>query len=157
MYDEKTFNNYIFWLKVKRIVLVILFSIAGAIAGIVISDFIVNILNSDAKYRILIIIVSTLIFFAMSLLCTTGTGEKVQEGYWKMAMLRKLTIISKKLDVLVEENDNKVAGLLAAPSKSQKSTNKSKKSTLKNFEDLDDDDEIEDDNDEEDDSKNEED
>ena len=74
-----------------------------------------------------------------------------------MAMLRKLTIISKKLDVLVEENDNKVAGLLAAPSKSQKSTNKSKKSTLKNFEDLDDDDEIEDDNDEEDDSKNEED
>ncbi len=142
MYDEKTFNNYIFWLKVKRIVLVILFSIAGAIAGIVISDFIVNILNSDAKYRILIIIVSTLIFFAMSLLCTTGTGEKVQEGYWKMAMLRKLTIISKKLDILVDENDNKIAGLLAEPKKSEKKSvfKSTKKSTIKDFDAIDDDD-----------------
>ena len=142
MYDEKTFNNYIFWLKVKRIVLVILFSIAGAIAGIVISDFIVNILNSDAKYRVLIIIVSTLIFFAMSLLCTTGTGEKVQEGYWKMAMLRKLTIISKKLDILVDENDNKIAGLLAEPKKSEKKTvlKSTKKSTIKDFDAIDDDD-----------------
>jgi hypothetical protein len=142
MYDEKTFNNYIFWLKVKRIVLVILFSIAGAIAGIVISDFIVNILNSDAKYRVLIIIVSTLIFFAMSLLCTTGTGEKVQEGYWKMAMLRKLTIISKKLDILVDENDNKIAGLLAEPKKSEKKSvfKSTKKSTIKDFDAIDDDD-----------------
>lgn len=151
MYDEKTFGNYIFWLKVKRVVLIILFSVAGAIAGIVISDFVVNILESAAKYRVLIIIVSTLIFFAMSLLCTTGTAEKVQEGYWKMTMLRKLTIISKKLDVLVEENDNKVAGLLAPP-KSQKSYSKAKKSTLKNFDDMDDDDEPDIDSSDEDDS-----
>ena len=142
MYDEKTFNDYIFWLKVKRIVLVILFSIAGAVAGIVISDFIVNILGSNAKYRILITVVSTLIFFAMSLLCTTGTGEKVQEGYWKMAMLRKLTIISKKLDILVDENDNKIAGLLVEPKKSEKKTilKSTKKSTIKDFDAIDDDD-----------------
>ena len=142
MYDEKTFNNYIFWLKVKRIVLVILFSIAGAVAGIVISDFIVNILGSNAKYRILITVISTLIFFAMALLCTTGTGEKVQEGYWKMAMLRKLTIISKKLDILVDENDNKIAGLLAEPKKSEKKTilKSTKKSTIKDFDAIDDDD-----------------
>lgn len=142
MYDEKTFNDYIFWLKVKRIVLVILFSIAGAVAGIVISDFIVNILGSNAKYRILITVISTLIFFAMALLCTTGTGEKVQEGYWKMAMLRKLTIISKKLDILVDENDNKIAGLLAEPKKSEKKTilKSTKKSTIKDFDAIDDDD-----------------
>ena len=142
MYDEKTFNDYIFWLKVKRIVLVILFSIAGAVAGMVISDFIVNILGSNAKYRILITVISTLIFFAMALLCTTGTGEKVQEGYWKMAMLRKLTIISKKLDILVDENDNKIAGLLAEPKKSEKKTilKSTKKSTIKDFDAIDDDD-----------------
>ena len=142
MYDEKTFNDYIFWLKVKRIVLVILFSIAGAVAGIVISDFIVNILGSNAKYRILITVVSTLIFFAMSLLCTTGTGEKVQEGYWKMAMLRKLTIISKKLDILVDENDNKIAALLAETKKSEKKSafKSTKKSTIKDFDAIDDDD-----------------
>lgn len=147
MYDEKTFSDYLFWLKVKRIVLIILFSVAGAIAGIVISDFVVNILESSAKYRVLIIIVSTMIFFAMSLLCTTGTAEKVQEGYWRMAMLRKLTIISKKLDVLVEENDHRVVGLLAEP-KDSKSSNKTKKSSgVKDFDDDDDDEKIEEDSD----------
>ena len=145
MYDEKTFSNYLFWLKVKRIVLIILFSVAGAIAGIIISDFVVNILMSASKYRILIITVSTMIFFAMALLCTTGTAEKVQEGYWRMAMLRKLTIISKKLDVILEENDHRVVGLLAEP-KDNKSSNKTKKTSgIKDFDD--DDEKIEEDSD----------
>lgn len=153
MYDEKTFSNYLFWLKVKRIVLIILFSVAGAIAGIIISDFVVNILMSASKYRILIITVSTMIFFALALLCTTGTAEKVQEGYWRMAMLRKLTIISKKLDVLVEENDHRVVGLLAEP-KGDKSSSKTKKSSgIKDFDD--DDEKLEDDSDDVDESDDE--
>ena len=100
---------------------------------------------SASKYRILIITVSTMIFFAMALLCTTGTAEKVQEGYWRMAMLRKLTIISKKLDVILEENDHRVVGLLAEP-KDNKSSNKTKKTSgIKDFDD--DDEKIEEDSD----------
>ena len=46
----------------------------------------------------IIITISTLLFFAISLLVTAGTAKEVQDGYWKIAVLRKLTVISKKLD-----------------------------------------------------------
>lgn len=101
MYDENTFQNYIFWLKVKRVFLMILFSIIGAIVGIVLSQFLVDVLKVlDPIFKIIIIIVSTLLFFGISLLLTANVGRDVQEGYWKMAVLRKLTVISKKLDYL---------------------------------------------------------
>ena len=101
MYDENTFQNYIFWLKVKRVFLMILFSIIGAIVGIVLSQFLVDVLKVlDTIFKAIIIIVSTLLFFGISLLLTANVGRDVQEGYWKMAVLRKLTVISKKLDYL---------------------------------------------------------
>ncbi|MBO5397312.1 MAG: hypothetical protein J6A36_00025 [Clostridia bacterium] len=101
MYDENTFQNYIFWLKVKRVFLMVLFSIIGAIVGIVLSQFLVDVLKVlDSIFKVIIIIVSTLLFFGISLLLTANVGRDVQEGYWKMAVLRKLTVISKKLDYL---------------------------------------------------------
>ena len=101
MYDENSFKNYIFWLQVKRVFLMIIFSIIGAFVGILLSQFLVDLLLViDAGYKAIIITGCTLLFFALSLLLTAGTGKEVQEGYWKMAVLRKLTVISKKLDYL---------------------------------------------------------
>ncbi len=100
MYDENTFKNYIFWIKVKRIFLMAVFSIIGAFIGVAISQLVVNILLFDPIFRVMIITISTLLFFAISLLITTNTGKEVQDGYWKIAVLRKLTVISKKLDAL---------------------------------------------------------
>lgn len=97
MYNEKSFENYIFWTKVRRIFLILLFSIIGCLLGIFISDIIQTITINDS-YRIIIIFISTLSFFALSLLLTIGTAREVQDGYWKMAVLRKLTVMSKKLD-----------------------------------------------------------
>lgn len=105
MYNENSFNNYIFWIKVKRIFFMLIFSILGAIVGFFISDYIINVLLFDSVFRIIIIAISTLLFFAISLLITANTGKEVQDGYWKIAVLRKLTVISKKLDNL-EKLDN---------------------------------------------------
>lgn len=106
MYDESSFKNYIFWLKVKRVFLMILFAIIGAFIGIVLSQFLIDVLLVlDSNFRVVIIGASTLLLFGISLLLTAGTGKEVQEGYWKMAVLRKLTVISKKLDYL-ENLDN---------------------------------------------------
>jgi hypothetical protein len=52
-----------------------------------------------STYNTWIVIISTLIFFAMSLLITAGTGKQVQDGYWKIAVLRKLTVIQKNLEL----------------------------------------------------------
>lgn len=107
MYDESSFQNYIFWLKVKRIFLMILFSIVGATIGVVLSQFLIDVLNLvSSVFKIIIIIVSTLLFFGISLLITANVGRDVQEGYWKMAVLRKLTVISKKLDYLEKLDTN---------------------------------------------------
>lgn len=97
MYDENSFQNYIFWLKVKRVFMMALFSIIGAIIGIIINTFAFNI---GDELKPLIIAGCTLLFFGISLLFTANVGRDVQEGYWKMAVLRKLTVISKKLDAL---------------------------------------------------------
>lgn len=103
MYDENSFKNYIFWLQVRRVFLIILFSIIGCALGVVLSQFLVDVLLFQTS-KVLIIIISTIIFFAMSLLITVGTSKEIQEGYWKMAVLRKLTVIGKKLDCLENLN-----------------------------------------------------
>lgn len=101
MYDENTFQNYIFWLKVKRVFLMIVLSIVGALIGILLSQFLIDVLLVVASsLRAVIIAASTLLFFGISLLMTINVSKDVQEGYWKMAVLRKLTVISKKLDYL---------------------------------------------------------
>lgn len=106
MYDENSFKNYIFWLQVKRVFLMVVFSIVGAFIGILLSQFFIDVLLVLASsFKPVIIAISTLLFFCISLLLTAGTGKEVQDGYWKMAVLRKLTVISKKLDYL-ENLDN---------------------------------------------------
>lgn len=106
MYNENSFLSYISGLKVRRVFFMIVFSIIGALVGVLLSDFIVDVLMFGAFFRILIIVISTLLFFAMSLLFTINTAKDIQEGYWKVALLRKLTVISKKLDSLDSLNIN---------------------------------------------------
>lgn len=99
MYNEKTFLNYIFWTKVKRVFIILAFSIAGCFLGIFISDMVQTLTLSDES-RVKIISISTIIFFLISLLITLNTSREIQNAYWKVAVLRKLTVMSKKLDNL---------------------------------------------------------
>lgn len=101
MYSEKTFKNYIFWIQVKRVVLILLISAIGAAIGLLASELCESILRSN-QYNVYIIVGSTIFMFLLSLLLTTNTGKEVQDGYWKIAVLRKLTSIQK----LIEENNS---------------------------------------------------
>ena len=108
MYSEKKFKNYIFWLQVKKVFIIIVLSCLGSALGVLIG----KILESAAQitsFNNLIIIISTIIFFLIALLLTTGTSRQVQDGYWKIAVLRKLTVIQKSLELNNEllKNSNK--------------------------------------------------
>ena len=106
MYNEKSFKNHIFWMKVKRVFLILVFAMAGALAGVMISDVVINVLFLNILYRTPIIVVATLLMISLALLLTAGTGAAVQDAYWKMALMRKVIVISKKLDnVSVVAND----------------------------------------------------
>lgn len=100
MYDEDTFNRHIFWMKFKRVFLLIFFSIIGCIIGIFLSAYLIELLFLPENIRIPIIAGFTLIFFFITLSSTAKISKDIQDGYWKIAVLRKLTLISKKLDSL---------------------------------------------------------
>ena len=107
MYDENSMKSHIFWLKFRRVFLLIFFTIIGTSLGVVISDYIVNILLFPSFLRIIIVVVSSVLFLAFALLITANTGKEVQDGYWKIAVYKKLVIISKKLDNLDSEENQK--------------------------------------------------
>ena len=116
MYSEKSFKNYIFWVQVKRVFLIIILSCLGAAIGVLIGKILESALQETA-FNNAIIAVSTVIFFLISLLLTVGTGEKVQDGYWKIAVLRKLTVIQKNLEVnneLLKNTDKSIRNNLSS-------------------------------------------
>lgn len=100
MYNEDSYSRHLTWVKVKRVFFMILFSIIGCVLGVIISSFVVTVLLYDQMLRPIIIAISTILFFFLSLFCTSNTAKEVQDGYWKVALLKKLTAISKKLDSL---------------------------------------------------------
>ncbi len=108
MYNEDSYIRHLTLLKIKKVFSMILFSIIGCIIGVLISSFIVTILMYDAILSPIIIAISTLLFFFISLLSTGNTSREIEDGYWRIAVLRKLTLISKKLDSLekLEKLDN---------------------------------------------------
>ena len=143
MYNENSFLSYISGLKVRRVFFMVVFSIIGALVGVLLSDFFVDILMFGAFFRIVIIVISTLLFFAISLLLTINTAKDIQEGYWKVALLRKLTVISKKLDSLENLNTDSlksefaelVSEELSTPTKNTKKTKQTEKDSGENEED----------------------
>lgn len=100
MYDEDSFSKHIFWMKFRRVFLLIFFSIIGCIIGIILSSYLIELLFLPQNIRIPIIAGATLIFFFITLFSTYKINKDIQDGYWKIAVLRKLTLISKKLDAL---------------------------------------------------------
>lgn len=117
MYNENSFKNYIFWIKVKRIFFMIIFSVLGCIIGIATSQLIIDVLLFDTVFKPILIAVFTLLFFSISLLITANTGKEVQDGYWKIAVLRKLSAISKKLDSPNEAPSKNLDNINTKPNK----------------------------------------
>ena len=107
MYDENSMRSHIFWIKFRRVFLLLLFTLIGTALGVVISDYIVNILMFHQNFRILIVSISAVIFLSISMLLTANTGKEIEDGYWKIAVYKKLAVISKKLDNLENPNSTK--------------------------------------------------
>lgn len=109
MYDENSMKSHIFWIKFRRIFLLLVLTIIGTALGVVISDYIVNILMFHQNFRIIIVSASAVLFLSLALLLTANTGKEIEDGYWKIAVYKKLAIISKKLDNLETNNSNKTS------------------------------------------------
>lgn len=106
MYNEKSYKKHLFWISAKRVFLIILFTIVGTALGIVISEYMVDILLFSSNLRNIIIIASGLLFLIISLLLTANTGKEIYDGYWRIAVFNELTTISEKLSNIDEKIQN---------------------------------------------------
>ena len=116
MYSEKAYKNYIFWVQVKRIVVIILLSCIGAAIGVLIGKVLESTVQVS-EYNNAITAGCTIFFFLLALLLTVGTGKEVQDGYWKVAVLRKLTVIQKNLELnneLLKNTDKSIKDNLSS-------------------------------------------
>ena len=112
MYSENSYKNYIFWLKFKQIFLMIVFSIVGCVVGRFIGQYLVEVLLLPATSLYISVTVGTLLMFSIAAGMTSGTARDVQDAYWKIAVLRKLTVISKKLDNIPEDTKKEIKNIV---------------------------------------------
>ena len=105
MYDENSMKKHIFWLKARRIFFIILFTAIGSAIGAIISSYFIDILLFTKGLAIVVVAITTSLFLSIALLITANTGKEVADGYWKIAVYKKLAIISKKLDNLEKINE----------------------------------------------------
>ena len=112
MYSENSYKNFIFWLKFKQIFLMIVFSIVGCVVGRCIGQYLVEVLLLPATSLYISVTVGTLLMFSIAAGMTSGTARDVQDAYWKIAVLRKLTVISKKLDNIPEDTKKEIKNIV---------------------------------------------
>ena len=98
MYSEDAYLSSIFWMRVKRVFIMIALSIIGCVIGVVISSYLINILNFSSSLRIILIAGLTIGFFFIGVIFTSSISKEILDAYWRIAALRKLNAISKKLD-----------------------------------------------------------
>lgn len=109
MYDEKKLK---FWSTVeiiKKWGIVLAFSVVGLVIGFLVSEFVVDVLNEIAVYRIAFIGGLTFLGFFVGLLLTSSTERNVQDAYWKIAVMKSLEEINETLDNLKKENTSSVS------------------------------------------------
>ena len=98
MYNEREFKSHLKSLKIRKILYMLIFSLLGSGLGVIISDYIVDVLLFNSILRVIIISVSTLFFFWVSTMITSTTEKDVQDGYWKLEVLNNLNTISKQIE-----------------------------------------------------------
>jgi len=98
MYSEDAYLSSIFWMRVKRVFIMIALSIIGCVIGVVISSYLINVLNFSTSLRIILIAGLTIGFFFIGVIFTSSISKEILDAYWRIAALRKLNAISKKLD-----------------------------------------------------------
>ena len=104
MYDEKKLKFWSIMELIRKWFIVLVFSLIGLAIGFFISEFVVDVLNELAVYRIAFIGGLTFLGFFIGLLLTSSAERNVQDAYWKIAVMKNLNEISKTLETLKKEN-----------------------------------------------------
>lgn len=113
MYSEKKFKITILLTRIRRYLFIFLFVILGLIGAYVVSEFLTEIARVSREIANTVMIVTGVSVFAIGLILTSNLEFKIQEAYLEMKTLKKLNLVSFKLDKLLESSGISISDELA--------------------------------------------
>ena len=122
MYNEKRFKITILLTRIRRYLFIFFFVILGLIGAYVISEFLTEIVKLSQQIAYTVMIVTGVSIFLIGLILTSNLEFKIQQVYLEMKILKKLNLVSFKLDKLLESSGISISDEI---SKELKNINKS--------------------------------
>lgn len=122
MYNEKKFKMTILLTRIRRYLFIFFFVILGLIGAYVISEFLTEIVKLSQQIAYTVMIVTGVSIFLIGFILTSNLEFKIQQVYLEMKILKKLNLVSFKLDKLLESSGISISDEI---SKELKNINKS--------------------------------
>ena len=122
MYNEKRFKITILLTRIRRYLFIFFFVILGLIGAYVISEFLTEIVKLSQQIAYTVMIVTGVSIFLIGFILTSNFEFKIQQVYLEMKILKKLNLVSFKLDKLLESSGISISDEI---SKELKNINKS--------------------------------
>ena len=122
MYNEKRFKITILLTRIRRYLFIFFFVILGLIGAYVISEFLTEIVKLSQQIAYTVMIVTGVCIFLIGFILTSNLEFKIQQVYLEMKILKKLNLVSFKLDKLLESSGISISDEI---SKELKNINKS--------------------------------
>ena len=113
MYSEKKFKITIVLTRIRRYLFIFFFVILGLIGAYVVSEFLTEIARVSREIANTVMIVTGVSVFAIGLILTSNLEFNIQEAYLEMKTLKKLNLVSFKLDKLLESSGISISDELA--------------------------------------------
>lgn len=104
MYNEKKFKFTILLTRIRRYLFIFFFVIIGLICAYLISEFLTEILKLSQQVANTVMIITGISVFLIGFVLTSNLEFKIQQVYLEMKILKKLNLVSFKLDKLLESS-----------------------------------------------------
>ena len=104
MYNEKRFKITIFFTRIRRYLFIFFFVILSLVGAYVVSEVLTEIVRLDQKIATILMVATGVTVFCIGFILTSNLEFKIQEAYLEMKTLKKLNLVSFKLDKLLEKS-----------------------------------------------------
>ena len=104
MFNEKSFKITIVFTKIRRYLFIFFFVILGLVGAYFASEVLTEIVRLPVSVANTIMIATGVIIFVVAFILTSNLNFKIQQAYLEMKLLKKMDVISYKLDKLLENS-----------------------------------------------------
>ncbi|MGN1330126.1 MAG: hypothetical protein ACI4VN_02160 [Clostridia bacterium] len=103
MYNEKSFKITILFTKIRRYVFIFFFVVLALVGAYVVSEVLTEIFEFPRNISNILMVATGVCVFLLGFILTSNLNFKIQEAYLEMKTLKKINLVSYKLDKLLEQ------------------------------------------------------